>query len=154
VDRIERMERTREEPLYKRMVVDPLHLFDCCLITDGAVVTLVTTMERARDMKQKPVRIAGMQGIRSGRDEFIFAPPGLGIAQQPTTGVHSRPADLEVYANAGVERSDVKGLYTYDAFSPLPLFVLERFGFCGAGEAADFVQDGIIGPGGRLPVNT
>jgi acetyl-CoA acetyltransferase len=74
---------TLEAHQSSRMVVDPLRLFDCCLITDGAVVTLVTTLERARDMRQKPVRIAGMQGIRSGRDEFIFAPPGLGIAQQP-----------------------------------------------------------------------
>jgi acetyl-CoA acetyltransferase len=137
-----------------RMVVDPLHLFDCCLISDGAVVTLVTTAERARDMKQKPVRIAGMQGIRSGRDEFIFAPPGLGIGPQPTTDIASRPVDVEIYAAAGVERGDVKGLYTYDAFSPLVLFVLERYGFCGAGEAIDFVQNGAIGPGGRLPVNT
>jgi len=49
---------------------------------------------------------------------------------------------------------DVKALYTYDAFSPLVLFTLERFGFCGTGEAADFVQDGRIAPGGALPVNT
>ena len=48
----------------------------------------------------------------------------------------------------------MRAVYTYDAFSPLVLFVLERFGFCGAGEAIDFVQDGAIGPGGRLPVNT
>ena len=95
-----------------------------------------------------------MQGIRSGREEFQHAPPGLGIAQQTTTGVHSRPVDVEVYGSAGVQRSDVKALYTYDAFSPLVLFALERFGFCGAGEAADFVQDGRIAPGGELPVNT
>lgn len=153
-DAIMKQELTLEAHQASRMVVDPLHLFDCCLITDGAVVTFVTTMERARDMKQKPVRIAGMQGIRSGRDEFIFAPPGLGISQQPSDGNHARAKDQEVYRAAGVERSDVKGLYTYDAFSPLPLFTLERFGFCGTGEAADFVQDGSIGPGGSLPVNT
>ena len=95
-----------------------------------------------------------MQGIGSGREEFQHAPPGLGIAQQTTTGVHARPVDTEVYASAGVQRSDVKALYTYDAFSPLVLFTLERFGFCGTGEAADFVQDGRIAPGGALPVNT
>ena len=153
-DAVMKEELTLQMHQSARMVVDPLRLYDCCLITDGAVVTLVTTMERARDLRQKPVRIAGMQGIRAGRDEFIFAPPGLGISQQPATGVRSRPVDLEVYANAGIERGDVKGLFTYDAFSPLVLFVLERFGFCSAGEAADFVQDGAIGPGGRLPVNT
>jgi acetyl-CoA acetyltransferase len=153
-DSVMKKELTLRDHQSSRMVVDPLHLFDCCLITDGAVVTFVTTEERARDMKQKPVRIAGMQGIRSGRDEFIFAPPGLGIGQQPTTDTASRPIDREVYASAGVDRADVKGLYTYDAFSPLPLFVLERYGFCGTGEAADFVQGGTIGPGGRLPINT
>ncbi len=153
-DAVMKKELTLDDHQNSRMVVDPLRLFDCCLITDGAVVTLVTTMERARDMRQKPVRVAGMQGIRSGRHEFIFAPPGLGIGQQPATGVQPREIDREVYDSAGVERADVKALYTYDAFSPLPLFVLERFGFCGRGEAADFVQDGRIGPGGSLPVNT
>ncbi len=153
-DAIMKHELTLEAHQASRMVVDPLRLFDCCLITDGAVVTFVTTMERARDMRQKPVRIAGMQGIRSGREEFIFAPPGLGISQQPSDGNHARAKDQEVYRVAGIERSDVKGLYTYDAFAPLPLFTLERFGFCGTGEAADFVQSGAIAPGGSLPVNT
>ena len=153
-DAIMKKELTLDDYMASRMIVDPLRLFDCCLVTDGAVVTLVTTMERARDLRQKPVRIAGMQGIRSGKEEFQHAPPGLGIAQQTTTGIHSRPSDVEVYGSAGVERSDVKALYTYDAFSPLVLFTLERFGFCGAGEAGDFVQDGRIAPGGALPVNT
>ncbi|MWD26546.1 hypothetical protein E0K89_003550 [Aquicoccus sp. SCR17] len=153
-DAIMQQELTLEDHQSSRMVVDPLHLFDCCLITDGAVVTFVTTEERARDLRQKPVRIAGMQGIRSGRDEFIFAPPGLGISQQPESDSASRPVDREVYGLAGVSRDDVQGLYTYDAFSPLVLFTLERFGFCGTGEAAGFVQNGTIGPGGRLPVNT
>ena len=66
------------------MVVDPLRLFDCCLITDGAVVALVTNAERARDLKKPPVYIAGMQGVRAGRGEFIFAPPRLGLNQQPS----------------------------------------------------------------------
>lgn len=153
-DAIMRTPLTLEQHQDARMIINPLRLFDCCLVNDGAVVALVTTMERARDLKQKPVRIAGMQGIRAGRDEFIFAPPGLGIAQQTTGGLRSRPVDVEVYGSAGIDRSAVRGLYTYDAFSPLVLFVLERFGFCGAGEAFDFVQGGTIGPGGRLPVNT
>jgi acetyl-CoA acetyltransferase len=137
-----------------RMVVDPLHLYDCCLITDGAVVTLVTTAERARDLRQRPVRIAGMQGIRSGREEFIFAPRGMGLNQQSGNRAAADEIDTAVYRAAGVARSDVQGLYTYDAFSPLVLFVLERFGFCGPGEAAGFVQDGRIGLGGALPMNT
>jgi len=137
-----------------RMVVDPLRLFDCCLVTDGAAVTLVTTPERARDLRRKPVTVAGMQGLRSGRDEFIFGTPNLGINQQPTRTRRFTAADNEVYAMSGVDIARIDGLYTYDAFSPLPLFVLERFGFCGPGEAAQWVQGGRIELGGELPMNT
>jgi acetyl-CoA acetyltransferase len=136
-----------------RMVVDPLRLFDCCLISDGAAVVLVTRGDRARDCRQKPVRIGGMQGTRSGREEFIFAPRGLGINQQSGQRSAARPRDLEVFTK-GVSREDVQGFYTYDAFSPLVLFALERFGYAGIGEAAAFVQNGRIAPGGALPVNT
>jgi acetyl-CoA acetyltransferase len=137
-----------------RMVVDPLRLFDCCLITDGAAVVLVTSAERARDLKQPPVYISGMQGLRSGRDEFIFAPRGLGINQQPAARWRPGECDLLAYRMAGIERKDIAGLYTYDAFSPLVLFVLERFGFCGPGEAAKWVEGGRIELGGELPMNT
>ena len=141
-----------------RMVVDPLRLYDCCIVSDGAAVVLVTSAARARDLKQRPVLIAGMQGMRAGRDEFIFAPPGLGINQQGTArpGRPDRPAtrDHAVYRSADIPREAIRGLYTYDAFSPLVLFVLERFGFCAPGEAAAFVQEGRIGPGGALPVNS
>jgi acetyl-CoA acetyltransferase len=137
-----------------RMVVDPLRLFDCCLISDGAAVVLVARSDRARDLQQKPVRIIGMQSLRSGRDEFIFAPRNLGINQQSGRPAAARAIDLEVFSQAGVARDDVHGFYTYDAFSPLVLFALERFGYCGAGEAAAWVQGGRIELGGPLPVNT
>jgi acetyl-CoA acetyltransferase len=137
-----------------RMVVDPLRLFDCCLISDGAAVVLIARSDQARDLRQKPVRIIGMQGLRSGRDEFIFAPRGLGINQQSGRHAAARAIDLEVFAQAGIARDDVRGFYTYDAFSPLVLFALERFGYCGAGEAAAWIQGGRIELGGQLPVNT
>ncbi len=137
-----------------RIVADPLHLLDCCLMTDGAVVVLVTSADRARDLAKPPVRVAGMQGMRSGREEFIFAPRGMGLSQQTFGRKPAREADMQVYGSADVARADVQGLYTYDAFSPLVLFTLERFGFCGPGEAAGFVQGGRIELGGELPVNT
>ena len=145
---------TVEDHQKSRMVIDPLHLFDCSIVTDGAACVLVTSAERARDLKQKAVHVAGMQGIRSGREEFIFAPPGLGIHQQSTARVTPRERDLDVYRMAGIDRDAVQGLYTYDAFSPLVLFALERFGFCGPGEAAAWIQNGRIGLGGALPMNT
>jgi acetyl-CoA acetyltransferase len=138
-----------------RLVVDPLHLFDCCIISDGAAVVLVTSAERAADLRQRPISIAGMQGMRVGREEFIFAPPGLGINQQTAARPASPPErDLAVYRSADIPREAIQGLYTYDAFSPLVLFVLERFGFCAPGEAGSWVQGGRIGPGGSFPVNT
>jgi acetyl-CoA acetyltransferase len=151
---IMKQQLTLEAHQLARMVVDPLRLFDCCLISDGAAVVLITGGDRARDLRQKPVRVAGMQGIRSGRDEFIFAPPGLGINQQSERPSAPRASDQEVFGKSGVERKDVQAFYTYDAFSPLVLFALERFGYCGAGEAASWVQDGRIALGGELPINT
>lgn len=145
---------TLEDYLASRMVIDPLRLFDCCPLTDGAVVTLVTSYERAKDLRQAPVRVAATQGLRAGRDEFIFAPRGLGVAQQSAGPDARRHRDTEVFERLGVHAADIQAFYTYDAFSPLVLFALERFGHCGRGEAAAFVQDGTIGPGGRLPVNT
>ena len=145
---------TLEAHQASRMVVDPLRLYDCCLISDGAAVVLLARGERARDLRQKPVRIAAMQGTRAGREEFIFAPRGLGINQQSGMPMAARAVDMEVFAQAGVTHADVHGFYTYDAFSPLVLFALERFGYGGPGEAASFVQDGRIELGGALPVNT
>lgn len=145
---------TIEDHRNAREIVEPLKLFDCCLVNDGAVVVLVTSAERARDLAERPVYLSGMQGLRSGRDEFIFAPPGLGIGQQQPGRFTRRRIDHSVYEMAGISLSDIDALYTYDAFSPLVLFVLERFGFCAPGEAADFVASGAIGPGGSLPVNT
>ena len=147
-------ELSLDEHQSQRMIVDPLRLFDCSLISDGAVVILVTSAERARDLKQKPIYISAMQGLRSGRDEFIFAPRGMGLNQQSNMRTGADERDLAVYRNAGIVRDDIDGLYTYDAFSPLPLFVLERFGFCAPGEAADWAQNGRIELGGELPMNT
>ncbi|MBI3993634.1 MAG: hypothetical protein HY342_10190 [Candidatus Lambdaproteobacteria bacterium] len=137
-----------------RWVIQPLRIYDYCLVSDGACCVLVTSVERARDLAQRPVLLSGMQGIRSGRGEFIFGPPGLGINQQPESARTPLAADLGVYEMAGIDRAAVDAFYTYDAFSPLVLFALERFGFCGPGEAAAWVQGGRIGPGGELPVNT
>lgn len=151
---IQKKPLTLADYMAARWVVEPLRLFDCCLVSDGAAVVLVTSAERARDLARPPVYISGMQGLRSGRDEFIFAPPGLGINQQTPGRVTPKARDQDVYAMAGIGRDQIDGLYTYDAFTPLVLFVLERFGFAGPGEAAKWVQDGRIEIGGELPVNT
>ncbi|MBT6273801.1 MAG: hypothetical protein HOI95_06685 [Chromatiales bacterium] len=145
---------TIEDHRATREIVSPLRLFDCCIVSDGAVVILITTPERAKDLAKPPVFVSGMQGIRAGRDDFIFAPPGLGINQQQPGRVTPRDRDNDALKMAGIDHGAIGGLYTYDAFTPLVLFVLERFGFCGPGEAHQFVRDGRIQLGGELPVNT
>lgn len=138
----------------EQRIIDPLRRADCAQLNDAAVVALVTTAERARALRKPPIYVRGMQGIRGGPDEFIFAPRGFGIAQQ---GVAPWPAERspgQVFEMAGVDRADMDGFYTYDAFSPLVLGALERYGHAAPGAAHQFVRDGGIAPGGRLPVNT
>ncbi|MGW6791579.1 thiolase family protein [Streptomyces chartreusis] len=136
-------------------VVEPLRRPDFALLSDGGGALLVTTVERARDLRRPAVVVGGMQGLRAGHDEFIFAPPGLGVFTQ---GDERRPvtaADNPVYGMAGLAGpQDVDVLTLYDAFSPNVVFVLERFGFTGEGEALEWIQGGRIELNGELPVNT
>jgi acetyl-CoA acetyltransferase len=135
-----------------RFVCEPLHLLDYCLINDGAACVIVATSERAKDLKKPPVYIGGVQGLPGGREEFIWAYPGLGVLQQ---SVFEYEAGLQpVYRMAGVTPAEVDALFTYDAFSILAWIALERFGFCQPGEAPAFTQDGRIEVGGALPMNT
>ena len=133
-------------------IVEPLRRPDFALLSDGGAALLVTTLDRARDLRQPAVVVGGMQGLHAGRDEFIFAPPGLGVyAQGDVRRRESNPA----YAMAGLAGpQDVDTLALYDAFSPNVVFVLERFGFTGEGEALAWLQKGRIEVGGDLPVNT
>ena len=143
---------TVEDHQNSRFVCEPLHLLDYCLINDGAACVLVTSAERARDAKKPPVYISGMQGLPAGRHEFIWTYPGFGTAQQDVFDY--QPGVQPVYDMAGVSPRDIDVLFTYDAFSILAWTALERFGFCGQGEAAAFSQDGRIEVGGALPMNT
>jgi acetyl-CoA acetyltransferase len=141
-----------EEHQRSRYVCEPLHLLDYCLINDGASCVIVTTAERARDCRKRPVYLSGMQPLPASREEFIWAYPGLGVAQQ---SVFDYKAELQpVYKMAGITPDDVDALFTYDAFSLLAWIALERWGFCKPGEAPAFTQGGRIEVGGDLPMNT
>jgi acetyl-CoA acetyltransferase len=141
-----------DDYLEQPYIIEPLRRPDFSLVSDGGACVLLTSLDRARDCAKHPVLVSGMQGIRAGAGEFIFATPEMGVWQQ---AVGDPPLEEHpVYAMAGVTQADVDSLHTYDAFSPNVLFTLERFGFCGRGEALDFVQDGGIEVGGRLPMNT
>ena len=137
-----------------RFVCEPLHLFDYCLTVGGACVVIVTTADRARNGPKRPVYLMGAQGLCAGREEATGARPGLGIHQQNANYPVPNPRDLAVFRMAGVEHKDIDAFYTYDAMSSIIWMSLERFGFCKPGEAWQFVKEGHIGPGGKLPVNT
>ena len=143
---------TKQDYLEQPFIVEPLRRPDFALLSDGGGCVIITTLARARDLRRPPVVIGGIQGLRAGRDEFIFAPPGLGVFSQ---GNERRVEHNTVYEMAGLAGpQDVDSLAIYDAFSPNLLFVIERFGFTGEGQALDWVQNGRIELGGELPVNT
>ncbi len=144
---------TIDDYLASPMLVDPLRLLDVGPNTEGACCIIVTSAERAADAPKAPALISGFQGMAMGPSEFVFSRPGMGALYQPA-GQFTARRDQTVYRMAGVSQEDIDGFYTFDPFTVLILFALERFGICGAGEAGAFVEDGGIELGGRLPVNT
>jgi acetyl-CoA acetyltransferase len=140
---------TLEDHQASRMIVDPLHLLDCCQESDGAVALVVVSAERARDLPQRPAVItAAAQG--SGRDQFVMTSyyrDDIGI---PEMGVVGR----ELWRQSGLEPDDIRTAVLYDHFTPYVLMQLEELGFCKPGEAKDFIAGGAIEVGGRLPLNT
>jgi acetyl-CoA acetyltransferase len=141
---------TLEEHQASRWIVEPLHLLDCCQETDGGQAVVVTTTERARDLAQVPAVIAGAaQGAATGQESMVSYYRD-DIAGLPEMGL---VAD-QLWAQSGIGPEDVQTAVIYDHFTPFVLQQLEEFGFCKRGEAKDFIADGAIELGGRLPVNT
>jgi acetyl-CoA acetyltransferase len=140
---------TIEDHQNSRWIAEPLRLLDCCQETDGAVAIVVTSAERARDLKQRPAIIeAASQG--SSPDQYTMVSyyrPELGL---PEMGVVGR----QLWEQSGLRPSDIQTAVLYDHFTPFTLIQLEELGFCGRGEAKDFIADGAIEVGGRLPINT
>jgi acetyl-CoA acetyltransferase len=141
---------TLEDHQNSRWIVEPLHLLDCCQETDGGQAILVTSVERARDLKQPAVVIeAAAQGMaddqhmmRSFNRESIVGLPEMGTCAR------------QIWETSGLTPDDIKTAVLYDHFTPFVLAQLEEFGFCKPGEAKDFIADGAIEIGGRLPINT
>lgn len=141
---------TLEDHQNSRWIVDPLHLLDCCQETDGGQALVVTSVERARDLPNRPaVVVAGAQG--AGDQQWTMTSFYRDdIAQLPEMKV---VAD-ELWASSGLTPADIQTAILYDHFTPYVLMQLEEFGFCGRGEAKDFITDGALEIGGRLPINT
>jgi acetyl-CoA acetyltransferase len=140
---------TLAEHQQSRWIVKPLHLLDCCQESDGGVALVVTTLERARDLPRPPVVIASaVQGVAEDQHmmKSYYRDSITGI---PEMGVCAR----QLWEDSGLGTNDIQTAVLYDHFTPLILPQLEELGFCGRGEAKDFIRDAGIDLGGRLPIN-
>ncbi len=125
-----------------RWVVEPFHILDCCLVSNGGAAVIVTSAERARELKKPPVYVWGMgQGHPGGEPAETLA-SGAPLAKRTAFGM------------AGIETADVQLCELYDCYTFTVLVTLEDYGFCRKGEAGAFVAAGHTAPGGALPVNT
>lgn len=141
---------TLDDHQASRWIAEPsIRLFDCCQETDGSVALVITSAERSRD---------------SAAPVVIAAAASSGLFEEEIASNHYRP-NLEVmdgsvalakrlFDGFGMQRGDIDVALIYDAFSPILLMQLEGLGFCGFGEAKDFIADGHLGPEGSLPCNT
>lgn len=141
---------TLDDHQSSRWIAEPLRLLDCCQESDGGVAIVVTSVERARDLPQRPAVItAAAQG--SGADQYVMtsyyrdAMTGL-----PEIGL----VGDQLWTQSGLRPDDIRTAVLYDHFTPFVLMQLEELGFCGRGEAKDFIADGALELGGRLPINT
>lgn len=137
---------TIEDHQASRMIADPLHLLDCCLVSNGGIAVIVTSADRARELAQPPVHVWGWgqshPGYRMGRDSEFGLVSGA---------ARSGPAALK-HAGVGVDEINIRELY--DCYTYTTLLTLEDYGFCAKGEGGEFVASGAIGPGGSHPTNT
>ncbi len=142
---------TMEEYLASPMLADPLCRLDFCLETDGALVFVVTSAERARDLRQKPVYIeaAAQVGKRDWGRAFFW----LNQSEDAFTTAGAGPVAEHLYGKTGLTPKDIDVALIYDHFSPLVVMQLEDYGFCARGEGGPFVESGAIRLNGTIPVN-
>jgi acetyl-CoA acetyltransferase len=132
---------TLEEHQNSRLIVDPFHLFDCCLETDGGGALVLTSAERARDLK-KPVALI-RAAVQSGFSKKDFI---------DTSALKMGP---RLWLQAELSPSDMDVVQIYDHFSPFVIFALEDYGFLERGQGGPFVEEGgLLWNSGRIPVNT
>jgi acetyl-CoA acetyltransferase len=132
-----------DDVLSSRIISHPLHLLDCCIISDGGGAIVVTSAERARDLAKPPVYLLG-SGEAVWHQE-TGAPDLLTVA--------ARQSSERAFRGAGVTHDDVDFCTIYDSFTITVLVTLENLGFCKPGEGGGFVEGGRIGLGGALPLN-
>jgi acetyl-CoA acetyltransferase len=133
-----------------RWIVEPLHLLDCCQESDGAQAIVVTSAARAARLRQPPAIIrAAAQGAADDQQMMTsYYRPDIGRLSEMDLVAE------QLYAQAGIGPDAIRTATLYDHFSPFVLPQLEAFGFAARGQAKDFVREGSLEIGGRLPVNT
>ncbi len=136
---------TVEDVLAARMVSSPLTVADSCLVTDGGGAVVLTSAERARDLPRRPVHVLGY-GERTTNISMTAAPD--------LTVTGAADAGAEAFARADLTPAEIDVAQLYDSFTITPVLTLEALGFCGRGEALEFIAGGRIRPGGELPTNT
>ena len=129
-----------------RMIAEPLRLLDCCLVSNGGVAVIVTSVDRAHDLAQPLVTVTGMG--QSHPDYPMDRRSRFGLV---TGAVES---GRQAYAMAGVAPEDIAFAELYDCFTFTTLVSAEDYGFCEKGEGGEFFRSGATSPGGRLPINT
>ncbi len=140
---------TLEDHQASRWIVEPLHLLDCCQETDGGQALVVTSIERARDLPSSPAVIrAAAQGSGPAQEMMTSYYEG-DLCGLDEMGMVAR----QLWATSGLTPADIQTAVLYDHFTPYVLAQLEELGFCARGEAKDFVRDGNIELGGKLPLN-
>ncbi len=137
---------TVDDVLSSRAIAWPIHLLDCCVVTDGGGALVVTSADRAKDLRRKPVWVLG-----TGEATCHSI-----ISQMPRFHVWDAAvmAGERAWAMSGAKPSDVDLAMLYDAFTIVPILALEALGFCKPGEGGAFVANGRTAPGGALPMNT
>lgn len=143
-------ELTLEQHQTSRLIVDPLRLYDCCQETDGGCACVVTTPERARDLKQPGALIRGIAQAAADDQEVMTSFYRPKIACLPEMDLVAK----QVYEVSGLGPDDLEAAVIYDAFTSIVFWQLESFRLCPPGEAKDFIADGALELGGRLPCNT
>lgn len=141
---------TLDEYFAAPMLADPLCRFDFCVESDAALAFVVTSAERARDMRQKPVNIVG--AVHCGKRDWGRAFFWLNQPDELFTTSGAGAVAEKLYGQTGLTPSDIDVALLYDHFSPLVILQLEDYGFCKRGEGGAFVESGGIRPG-ALSVN-
>lgn len=141
---------TIEEHQSSRWIAEPLRLFDCCQETDGGCACIITSAERARDLRQPAALIRGVAQAAGADQESMTSFYRPSISNLPEMELVAK----QVYEQSGLRPADIDAAIIYDAFTSIVLWQLESFGFCRLGEAKDFIQDGNLELGGQLPTNT